>query len=517
MSKFDENKFLKKASSYLWGENFNPWYLIFASIVIMLLMLGVKELWTGESRWANICQQMIIRHDYFHPYLDSTNYYDKPLLSYWLIIGCSYIFSFGRWALRFPGVISGLLTIWATYKIADHLSSRRAGIIAAWMMVSTYFFIFWSRQASADILNVAGIMLAVLWYLKKRDNRNFVFYFVFFLICALSALCKGLIAPVMIAIFLFPFEIPKNHWIKHLKWSMLIALIINIAIYAAPFIISRLTDASVHYDQSGLYEVFRENVVRYFNAFDHKGPIYTYLIYLPAYSAPWIVCTIPGLYYGIKKWKSIEWGTKYYIIALVLGLIFLSCSSSRRSYYVLPLVPYAILIGADWASNYLDKIKPLRNLLAGLILLALFVVLAADVMLAVGDMDGGNALLSKQIKTAAVKIQPWKNWNIIFFSTREKGSPRDVMFYLESPYLPKSIKLNIKGPVTKESYLKSFPANLEKDKNDILIVQQMYFKYLEPTLPKGKYTIIKSQRVYSDRWFNNNKTKQELTALIPKH
>ncbi len=516
MYKFDDNKFLKKASSYLWGENFSPWYLIFASIIIMLLMLGVKELWTGESRWANICQQMIIRHDYFHPYLDNVNYYDKPLLSYWLILGFSYIFSFGRWALRFPGVLSGLLAIWCTYKIADHLSGRRTGIIAAWMMTSTWFFVFWARQASADMLNMAGILIAVLWYIKKKDNPTFGFYFIFFLLCALSALCKGLIAPVMIAIFLFPYEIPKNHWIKHLKWKMFIALIINIGIYAAPFIISRVTDHTVHYEQSGLYEVFRENVVRYFDAFDHKGPIYTYLMYLPLYSAPWIICTIPGLYYGIKKWKSTNWGTKYYIIALVLGFIFLSCSSSRRSYYVLPLVPFAILIGADWVNIYFDKIKILKNVIAGLMLLALLTVLISDIMLAVGDMDGGNSMFSSQTRAAAVKIQPWKNWKIVFLSTRETDSPRDVMFYLGSPYLPTSIKLKVKEPVTKESYLKSFPTKLEKNKNDILIVQQMYFKYLEPTLPKDKYIIIKSQRVYSDRWFNNNKLKHELTAIIPK-
>ncbi len=50
---------LDKIGSYLWGDKFSPWYLIFASLIVMFFFLGSRDLWTQESRWANICQQMI--------------------------------------------------------------------------------------------------------------------------------------------------------------------------------------------------------------------------------------------------------------------------------------------------------------------------------------------------------------------------------------------------------------------------------------------------------------------------
>ena len=34
--------------------------------------------------------------------------------------------------------------------------------------------------------------------------------------------------------------------------------------------------------------------LRYFQPFDHQGPIYTYFIYLPVYLLPWVVFFIPA-------------------------------------------------------------------------------------------------------------------------------------------------------------------------------------------------------------------------------
>src|SRR5438093_12551361 len=74
---------------WLWGESATIVLLLAVSTVVLLGRLGTAELWTQEGRWAAICTHMIDSGDYGHPYLLGEPYYDKPLLSYWLMIGAA--------------------------------------------------------------------------------------------------------------------------------------------------------------------------------------------------------------------------------------------------------------------------------------------------------------------------------------------------------------------------------------------------------------------------------------------
>ena len=226
----------KPFSIYLWKLLNNPWILFFASVLVLFIMLGTKELWTQEWRWANIAHQMILRHDYFHPFLGEYFYYDKPLISYWLMIAASFITGgFNIWALRLPGVIAGLITVWSVYTIGKRISSKQTGMLAGWILISSFMFVFWARVANTDMLNIAGMMLALVWYFAYRDRPTFFSYLVFFTILAIAALLKGLIAPVLVLVALIPDLLYDNNWQKHLKLSMVIALIIGVLIYFLHF------------------------------------------------------------------------------------------------------------------------------------------------------------------------------------------------------------------------------------------------------------------------------------------
>ncbi|MEE8114109.1 MAG: hypothetical protein V3T23_07110, partial [Nitrososphaerales archaeon] len=70
----------------LWGMRPIPLLLWAAGVLMIFSLLGNRELWTLEGRWAAICMEMLLRSDYLHPYLLGKPYYDKPLLSYWMIL-----------------------------------------------------------------------------------------------------------------------------------------------------------------------------------------------------------------------------------------------------------------------------------------------------------------------------------------------------------------------------------------------------------------------------------------------
>ncbi len=103
------------------------WILLAATALMLLFGLGSRELWGAETRWANIALQMLQSGDYFDPYLKGDPYYDKPLLSYWLITASSWLTGgLGPWSLRLSSVVSAWLSVWLIYLLGEQLNATAA-------------------------------------------------------------------------------------------------------------------------------------------------------------------------------------------------------------------------------------------------------------------------------------------------------------------------------------------------------------------------------------------------------
>ncbi|MGH8450229.1 ArnT family glycosyltransferase, partial [Pseudomonas sp.] len=307
--------------------------LLSVSALLLLLGLGARDLWGPETRWANITLQMLQSGDYFDPYLKGTPYYDKPLPSYWLITGFANLMGgLGPWSLRLSSVISAWLSIWLVYLIGERLFRKGTGLIAGWMLATTFYFLFWARVATADVLTVCGVLAAVWWYWRGPDDTRLGRYTVFFLLLAATSLFKGLIGFVLPGLVLLPHLLSEHRYKRHLNLRLLMAMVIAGAFYAIPFVLSHLYGAPT-YGANGLELVFRENVVRFFDPFDHMGPIYTYLIYLPAYTLPWAPCWVLGLWLAVRHWRDTPPNTRWLVWGLGLLFVFFTASGSRRSYY----------------------------------------------------------------------------------------------------------------------------------------------------------------------------------------
>src|SRR5579862_323626 len=193
------------ASRLLFDPKKGLWILMATAAVLLLLFPGAASLWTHEGRWAVICREMMRSGDYFHPYLFDEEYFDKPLLSYWLMIGCARIFGvLNETTMRLPGIAAGLLAIFSTVRIGTRRFGAAAGLTAGWLLATSFFFLYWSRQACSDMLNLAAIIAATAWYTERRDRPGFVTSAVTFLILAVGALMKGLIAPALAVLAILP-------------------------------------------------------------------------------------------------------------------------------------------------------------------------------------------------------------------------------------------------------------------------------------------------------------------------
>ncbi len=147
-----------------------PGTITFWAFAFILLFIGTgyRGLWGAEGRWAEVVRQMFLNRDFFHPVINGIPYFDKPLLTYWVIAAITVITGrLDEWAIRIPSAVAGIASLWGVIYLGRKLWSRKTAIIAAWIVLTTYGFLFWSRTGAADIENVAAIVLAIVWYCAR--------------------------------------------------------------------------------------------------------------------------------------------------------------------------------------------------------------------------------------------------------------------------------------------------------------------------------------------------------------
>jgi 4-amino-4-deoxy-L-arabinose transferase-like glycosyltransferase len=338
--------------------------LVFWSVAILLSLayLGASEITGPEDRWAEVAREMHLTGDYFHPRINGDPYFDKPLLSYWLIAGASAVTGrLDEMTVRLPSAIAGLIGLAATINLGRRLGSESLARAAGWILLSTYGFLSWARTAEADMENMTAIILAVAWYWARRDKPSFLTYLVFYLICFIGAQAKGMAAIVVPALVILPDLIRAGRWRSYVSVSHVLALLLGAMVYVAPLIGADLTQTG--YNASGLGAAFKENVIRYFHPFDHKEPIYVYFYYLPELFLPWVPLLIGGLWATAASFKRLDWPTKWLLISVALVFVFFTLSGSRRSYYILPILPLCALLSAAYLDVETQE-KPRSQVLA---------------------------------------------------------------------------------------------------------------------------------------------------------
>jgi len=467
---------MKAISDRLWGSRAKLSYLMIASMLVLFTMLGGREIWTQEHRWADIVSGMFYRHDFLHPYLGNNNYYDKPLLSYWLIAIIAKLYGgLTAWSLRLPSALAGLLAIWSTYSLGTTLKNKQLGFLSAWLLLTTFYFVFWARTSSADMLNLAGSVFAVAWYMKKRYQAGYFDYSVFFLIIAVSSLCKGLVGAIVPCIAVLCDVALQKSWRQHLRLPLFLSLIPALIIYLLPFMASSYMGGG-SYSESGLYLVYRENILRYFQPFDHQGPIYTYFIYLPVYLLPWTIFFIPALFSLKSRWRTMTTNQKWIVWTTLSLFVFFTASGSRRSYYVLPLVPFAILLTADWMLSG-TFIKTMQRLYARMIIIFLTLLfLLFGVAQAWYYSQYGINRFAQELKQQAEMTMPWQHWQVVMLDAESK-----LNFYLQLP--PNANTYDIQGervPQSSAQLAKAWPIVQDKPEHTIFITRKLYAAALEP-------------------------------------
>lgn len=335
------------------------------AILLLFLNLGMRGIGGSEGRWLEVVREMFLKGNFLQPTLNFEPYFDKPLVSYWLVALLSY-FNGGfvnELLARLPSAFAGLATLWAARAIAFRLHGEKCAAATGWILLTIYSFAFWGRLGEADMLNTAFSTLAVAWYLIRRDKTDFGSYLLFGFLCAMGAQTKGLSAAAVPVIAVLADVILRRSWKLHFNLRIFAAGIVSLVIYAIPFLLA--LGKGGDYSENGLDLVFQENIVRFFNAFDHRQPWYAYFIHLPQLFLPWTPFLVLALAWGIRNWKRSGADDRWVLISIAAIFTVFSLSDSKRVYYILPILPYcAVLTGTFLlAADPADILLKIRRIL----------------------------------------------------------------------------------------------------------------------------------------------------------
>jgi 4-amino-4-deoxy-L-arabinose transferase-like glycosyltransferase len=196
-------------------------------------------------------------------------------------------------------------------------------------------------------------MLAVAWYWSRRDRPGFSAMLVFYLIGFVGAMCKGLTAVVVPIVIVLPDMLVEKRWRTLLSVKHFAALGIALAVYLAPFLYASLTRPA-SYQSGGLALVFQENIQRFFQPIDHRGPFYLYVYQVPVLLLPWTPLFVLAAVGVVRGRRGLDRHTRWLVWAVVLVFLFFTLSGSRRSYYIMPIVPLCMLLAAVFVTSPIE-------------------------------------------------------------------------------------------------------------------------------------------------------------------
>ncbi len=354
---------------------------------------------------------MQLTSNYFWPTLNGRVYYDKPLGTYWLVLAASHLTGgLDEAAARLPCAIAGLLGVALLMLLARRLYDARTALLSGFILATSFSFVFFSRHASADVETVTGELAALLLFIRNEDRQDGWWVVALWIIMAVTSQMKGLLGfalPLLVigtwcclgagwaefgARLMYGrigerihWLIERNRWL--FNWKTPVAIALGFAIYYVPFAISNRVVGS----SKGMEMVWRENILRFFHPFDHRGPIYLYVYVIFALMAPWSMLLPAALAQAHRRHREgaeTNRADRFSLVFFWATFAFFTLSGSRRSYYILPILPPAAIL----ISRLL--IAPgVRSKLANRLLAIGYVIVAISAVATIGLLLPPSAIL----------------------------------------------------------------------------------------------------------------------------
>jgi 4-amino-4-deoxy-L-arabinose transferase-like glycosyltransferase len=373
-------------------------WLLFALVIVAVYFfaLDLPLLGPDEPRYAQVAREMFERNDWVTPTLGGANWFEKPALLYWLQFAAYKIFGVSEFAARFGSAIFGLGTILSLWILGRSLAEENAKKhreiqtsqkissfsansaakkeFANWLALiaaSSIGLIAFSRGASFDIILTFPITAALVSFFifdQTKKQSSFTVYFSlfsFYFFIGLALLAKGLIgivfpAAIVALYFLLSRKLPNKTFVFSLFWGTILSLIVASSWYLPMYRAHGWT----FIDEFFIQHHFQRYTS---NKYQHPQPFYFFFWVLPLMTLPWLPFFASAIWNFVKKFfgrRNVEGTPRDEISALcsslstfafswlLVPLVFFSFSGSKLPGYILPALPAALVLTAEYVRRF---------------------------------------------------------------------------------------------------------------------------------------------------------------------
>ena len=352
--------------------------MLFLVFIFFFLGLGGYDLTApDEPRFGLVAQEMLSDHHWVLPHRNQNPYPDKPPFFFWTIAFFSTLAggTVNAWTARMPSAVAATLVLWIMWKWSrsdDEKTDFRA-ILTALILMSCSKFFFQARIAQIDmVLCLLTTAAMTTGYYALTQKSYSAFWLGTFM--GVGILTKGPVGYLVPAgaMALYAGFTGRSGWkrypLKALAWGF-----VPVAIWLVLLVID--VAMNNHWDYLNNL-LFKQTVVRYFNAWHHHQPFYYFFVSILYDFLPWTPFFLLAIPFTKKTWRALDSRQKYAWAVIVFTLVFFSLSKGKRSIYILPAFPFAAYVTAAKIQALFDKEKlsaweKAAGLISGLLILIL--------------------------------------------------------------------------------------------------------------------------------------------------
>jgi 4-amino-4-deoxy-L-arabinose transferase-like glycosyltransferase len=309
---------------------------------LCLLNLSGRDLWEpNEPIAAEAAREMALRGDWLLPTVNGEIYPDKPPLLFWGIRLAS--LPGGRiteTTARIPSALAGISLVLAVYFLSRRALGPRAAFLAAITLAVSNFFVEQARYVQHDMLLLCGMTVGLLAMFRIADGEGSSGGWIAAAAGALGfgVLAKGpvaLLLPVLVIACDTAFD---RRLLRRWGWLILAGLLAVVPPLLYYLLLVRRHGA-------GLLEtfLFRHNVDRFVEGFDHLLPWWFFLLRSPVDLLPVSLFLPAAAFFRPEDPERRRFIRRMWIWILV-PLVFFSFSASKRPIYMLPALPAAAML-----------------------------------------------------------------------------------------------------------------------------------------------------------------------------
>lgn len=325
----------------LFSDRVQPLFIAAVAASLYLFRLGAGALldW-DEAIHAEVSREILTGHHWLTLYWNHLPYFRKPPLTFWIRAGFFHLFGINEFWARFPSALAGVGVAVLTYAIARRLAGPAAGLLAAFVLMTTNDFDRVVREGTTDASLCLCIYVVVYaWMRLDKGGSGW-----FCLLCAAAgagAMIKGPGVLIVFPAIGVDWIVRRKSWRTPPEWELCLGGMIFLSI-VAPWHIWM----AIHYGRSFWSDYFSYQVLEratrviegsgggpwyYLNAVFHGA--FPWALMIPIAMCRWI-------------WKT-QW--THTLIWTLIGIVFIGYTlvPTKHNWYILPVYPaLAVEVGA---------------------------------------------------------------------------------------------------------------------------------------------------------------------------